>query len=121
MVKIMPNKMKIYVIVGGTGHWSRTYYTPKHLNELYQESLKKKNIKTYFAYEDNDSDYRHLDATNLDISDLFSKPNGSIDHLIGNGSVRKYIFLYYVLNFKKMLYIYFMLLIYNFFLINKII
>ena len=69
--------------------------------ELYQESLKKKSIKTHFAYEDGDSDYGHMDTTHLDIGDFFSKSNGSIDHLIGDGSVRKqfYFILYYVIKF----------------------
>jgi len=30
-----------------------------------------------------------MDTTHLDIGDLFSKPDESIDHLIGDGSVRK--------------------------------
>ena len=74
---------------GSKGHWTRASYTLKHLVELYQESLKKKNIETHFAYEDGDSDYGHMDTTHLDIGDFFSKPDGSIDHLIGDGSVRK--------------------------------
>ena len=52
---------------GSKGHWSRACNTPKHLVELYQESLKKKNIETHFAYEDGDSDYGHMDTTHLDI------------------------------------------------------
>jgi len=30
-----------------------------------------------------------MDATHLDICDFFSKPDGSIDHLIGDESVKK--------------------------------
>jgi len=30
-----------------------------------------------------------MDATNLDIVIFFAKLNGSIDHLIGDGSVKK--------------------------------
>ena len=88
-VKIMAKKLKIYVIIVAVMDWTRACYTPKHLVELYQESLKKKNIETHFAYEDGDSDYGHMDTTHLDIGDFFSKPDGSIDHLIGDGSVRK--------------------------------
>ena len=50
---------------------------------------KEKNIETHFAYEDGDSDYGHMDYTHLDIVILFAKPNGSIDHFIGDGSVKK--------------------------------
>ena len=50
---------------------------------------KEKNIETHFDYEDGDSDYGHMDATNLDIVIFFAKLNGSIDHLIGDGSVKK--------------------------------
>jgi len=53
-----------------------------------------------------------MDATHLDIVIFFAKPNGSIDRLISDESVKKEIFWYYVLNFKTMLYIYFMFLIY---------
>jgi len=31
-----------------------------------------KNIKTHFAYEDDDSDYGHMDATHIDIVIFFA-------------------------------------------------
>ncbi|XP_058775195.1 uncharacterized protein LOC131649450 [Vicia villosa] len=76
---------------GGKGHWSRTCRTPKHLVDLYQKSLKnkKENIETHFANEDDDPDYGNMDVTHLDIGDFFADPDGKIDHLIGDGSVKK--------------------------------
>ncbi|XP_058749386.1 uncharacterized protein LOC131622376 [Vicia villosa] len=76
---------------GGKGHWSRTCRTLKHLVDLYQKSLKnkKERIETHFANEDDDQDYGNMDVTHLDIGDFFADPNGKIDHLIGDGSVKK--------------------------------
>ncbi|XP_058768042.1 uncharacterized protein LOC131641755 [Vicia villosa] len=73
------------------GHWSRTCRTPKHLVDLYQKSLKniKERIETHFADEDDDPDYGNMDVTHLDIGDFFADPDGKIDHLIGDGSVKK--------------------------------
>jgi len=58
---------------------------------VHQSILKnnEKNIETHFAYEDGDFDYGHMDATPLDIVIFFAKPNGSIDHLISDKSVKK--------------------------------
>jgi len=55
----------------------------------YNLTNNEKNIETYFAYEDGDSDYGHMDATHLDIIIFFAKANGSIDHLIEYESVKK--------------------------------
>ncbi|XP_028795622.1 uncharacterized protein LOC114751125 [Neltuma alba] len=84
---------------GGKGHWSRTCRTPKHLVDLYQESLKNKNknknkgkepkVETNFVGEEGDSDYGNMDVTHLDVADFFDDPDGRIDHLIGDGSVKK--------------------------------
>ncbi|KAH7670483.1 DNA helicase protein [Dioscorea alata] len=73
---------------GGKGHWSRTCRTPKHLIELYQESLKnkKKKIKTNFSYKD-DLDHGHIDDTYLNIVDFLIDPEEKINHLIGDGSM----------------------------------
>lgn len=75
----------------GKDHWSRTCRTPKHLNDLYQKTLKNKKarIETHFANEDDDPDYGNMDVTHLDIGDFFADPYGKIDHLIGDGSVKK--------------------------------
>ena len=68
---------------GGRGHYARDCRTPKHLVELYQESLKKKekNHEANFIYEN------QVDITHLDIADFFAHPEGKIDHLIGDDSV----------------------------------
>ncbi|XP_054786877.1 uncharacterized protein LOC129293067 [Prosopis cineraria] len=80
---------------GGKGHWPRTCRTPKHLIDLYQESLESKSknkeakIETHFASEEGDSDYGDMDVTHLDVADFFADLNGRIDHLIGDGNVQK--------------------------------
>ncbi|XP_015068924.1 uncharacterized protein LOC107013556 [Solanum pennellii] len=68
---------------GGRGHYARDCRTPKHLVELYQESLKKKekNPESNFISEN------QVDITHLDVADFFAHPEGKIDHLIGDGSV----------------------------------
>ena len=68
---------------GGRGHYARDCRTPKHLVELYQESLKKKekNPEANFIFEN------QVDITHLDVTDFFAHPEGKIDHLIGDGSV----------------------------------
>ncbi|XP_073137726.1 uncharacterized protein [Henckelia pumila] len=64
---------------GTEGHWSRTCRTPKHLVDLYQNSIKKNGkIETNFADDDGP-----VDITHLDVSDFFAQPDGNIDHLIG--------------------------------------
>ncbi|XP_058776519.1 uncharacterized protein LOC131650824 [Vicia villosa] len=76
---------------GGKGHWGRTCRTPKHLVDLYQKSLKstKTRIETNFSNEDGYPDYGNIDVTHLDIGDFFADPNEKIDHLIGDGTVKK--------------------------------
>ncbi|XP_059310588.1 uncharacterized protein LOC132061931 [Lycium ferocissimum] len=70
---------------GGSGHWSRTCYTVKHLVELYQASIKRKekNPEANFIFEN------QVDITDLDLADFFEHPEGKIDHLIGDGFVVK--------------------------------
>ncbi|PIN10858.1 hypothetical protein CDL12_16546 [Handroanthus impetiginosus] len=80
---------------GSKGHWSRICRTPKHLVELYQASLKKKNknVETNFTNSinnfDNDNDTNDIDIAHLDVADFFEHPEDKIDHLIGNGNVQK--------------------------------
>lgn len=77
---------------GSQGHWARLCRTPKHLIDLYQESLKNKGkgIETNFAgIDDDDFDDDQMDVTHLEIGDFFAHPEGKIDHLIGDGSVQK--------------------------------
>ncbi|XP_069146070.1 uncharacterized protein [Solanum lycopersicum] len=68
---------------GERGHHARDCRTPKHLVELYQESLKKKdkNPEANFISEN------QVDITHLDVADFYAHPEGKIDHLIGDGSV----------------------------------
>ncbi|PIM98030.1 hypothetical protein CDL12_29491 [Handroanthus impetiginosus] len=81
----------------GNGHWSRICRTPKHLVELYQASLKKKNKNieanlTNFINNfdnDNDNDTNDIDIAHLDVTDFFEHREDKIDHLIGNGNVQK--------------------------------
>ena len=63
-------------------HWSCTYRTPKHLVDLYQASIKRKEVEMNFI----DSDGQ-VDLTHLDVSDFFENSNGKIDHLIGDENV----------------------------------
>ena len=85
------NNENICYRFGGKDHWSRTCRTPKHLVDLYQQSLenKDKKVETHFACEDDDHDYGNMDVTHLDAADFFADPDGNIDHLIGDGSVKK--------------------------------
>ncbi|KAM3238828.1 hypothetical protein P3L10_013861 [Capsicum annuum] len=64
-------------------HYSRDCRALKHLVDLYQVSLKKKerNPEEDFLFEND------VDITNLDVADFFEHPEGKIDHLIGDGSV----------------------------------
>ncbi|MCI08080.1 UDP-glucose flavonoid 3-O-glucosyltransferase 3-like [Trifolium medium] len=75
---------------GGKGHWSRNCRTPRHLVDLYHQSLKnkEKNIETHFAYEDGDFDY-DMDPTHLELADFFADPGEKVDHLNGEGSTMK--------------------------------
>ena len=64
------------------GYWSRTCCTPKHLVDLYQTSIKGKEVEINFI----DSDGQAV-LTQLDVSNFFENLNGKIDHLIGDGNV----------------------------------
>ncbi|PIN00633.1 hypothetical protein CDL12_26865 [Handroanthus impetiginosus] len=77
------------------GHWSHICRNPKHLVELYQASLKKKNknVETNFTNSinnfDNDNDTNDIDIAHLDVADFFEHLEDNINHLIGNGNVQK--------------------------------
>ncbi|KAK5811155.1 uncharacterized protein LOC108468792 [Gossypium arboreum] len=64
---------------GGKNHWSRTYRTPKHLVELYQQSLKDrwKKIETIFFFENDKDDYGIVGTTYLEAADFFTTPEGN--------------------------------------------
>ncbi|KAM3394681.1 hypothetical protein P3S68_003684 [Capsicum galapagoense] len=68
---------------GRKGHYSSDCRALKHLVDLYQTSLKKKerNPEDNFLFENN------VDITCLDVADFYEHPEGMIDHLIGDGSV----------------------------------
>ncbi|XP_021737582.1 uncharacterized protein LOC110704111 [Chenopodium quinoa] len=52
---------------GAKGHWSRVCRTPKHLVDLYQQSIYKKGkkVETNLVYEDGEGDFDYGDATHL--------------------------------------------------------
>ncbi|XP_051139089.1 uncharacterized protein LOC127256907 [Andrographis paniculata] len=60
---------------GIEGHWANTCKTAKHLADLYQASLQKKEKKVETNYVDNDDDpdddLLDYDTTHLDIADFF--------------------------------------------------
>ncbi|KAA3463326.1 hypothetical protein EPI10_007684 [Gossypium australe] len=64
---------------GDKNHWSRTCCTPKHVVELYQQSLKDKGekIETNFVCENDEDDYGIVDTTHLEAVDFFTTPNGN--------------------------------------------
>ncbi|TYH77457.1 hypothetical protein ES332_D04G156100v1 [Gossypium tomentosum] len=64
---------------GGKNHWSRTCQTPKHLVELYQQSLKDKGkkIKTNFVCENDKDDYDIVGTTHLKVVDFFTTLEGN--------------------------------------------
>jgi hypothetical protein len=92
---------------GMKGHWSCTCRTPKHLVDLYQASIKKKEkgIEMNFANHSNliDSQF-FLDSlngegnTHLNVSDFFEDPNRKTDLLIGNEYVynNQYVFIMFL-------------------------
>ncbi|TYJ29765.1 hypothetical protein E1A91_A06G089200v1 [Gossypium mustelinum] len=63
----------------GKNHWSRTCCTPKHLVELYQQSLKDKGkkIETNFVCENGKDDYGTVGTTHLEAVDFFTTPEGN--------------------------------------------
>jgi len=71
--------------------WSRTFRTPRHLVDLYQQSIKNKakRVETNYGDCDEYDGYGDMDPTHLDIGDFFEDPNEKIDHLIGDGTVNK--------------------------------
>nr|XP_009628881.1 uncharacterized protein LOC104119157 [Nicotiana tomentosiformis] len=50
---------------GGKGHWENICRISKHLVELYQASLKNKDIEVNFVYDN------EFDITHLDVADFF--------------------------------------------------
>jgi len=92
---------------GSKGHWTRGYYTPKHLVELYQESLKKKNIETHFAYEDGILIMAIWILLILILVISFLNSIEAMITLLVMGVLKNSFILFYImlLNFKTMFYI----------------
>ncbi|KAF8100795.1 hypothetical protein N665_0217s0022 [Sinapis alba] len=44
---------------GMTNHWAKTCRTPKHLVELYQESIKRKKPEAHMVVNDDENDFDH--------------------------------------------------------------
>ncbi|XP_078154165.1 uncharacterized protein LOC144549326 [Carex rostrata] len=64
---------------GMKNHWSRTCRTPKHLVELYQTSLKKKEKNVEINLTENEPENEcHID-THLDVSDFLQNVDEEID------------------------------------------
>jgi hypothetical protein len=63
---------------GITNYWSRTCRTPKHLVELYQASIKKKEKEIEINFIQNESSGILMD-THLDVSDFFENIVKEID------------------------------------------
>ena len=75
---------------GMKDHWSLTCHTPKHLADLYQESVKnkgkKKDVEANFVNSDGTFEGYDgpIDVTHLDVSDFYAHSEGKIDHLVGD-------------------------------------
>ena len=63
------------------GHWLRTCRTPKHLADLYQASLKKKEKGVEINFVNHND---RIDTTQLDISDFLENPEESFKNMLGN-------------------------------------
>ena len=77
---------------GMKGHWSCTCRTPKHLVDLYQESLKKKDkkvVETNFVSKDESVDHDLNNMTHLDVADFFIQSEANIEHLFGDENLQK--------------------------------
>ncbi|XP_074290545.1 uncharacterized protein LOC141617261 [Silene latifolia] len=64
---------------GAKGHWSRVCRTPKHLVDLYLQSVKqkRKNIETNMVIEDGEGDFDSGDTTHLEVDAFFPTPEGN--------------------------------------------
>ncbi|XP_074277134.1 uncharacterized protein LOC141600784 [Silene latifolia] len=64
---------------GAKGHWSRVCRTPKHLVDLYLQSVKqkRKNTETNIVIEDGEGDFDSGDTTHLEVDDFFPTPEGN--------------------------------------------
>ena len=58
-----------------SNHWAKTCRTPKHLVDLYQESLKGKNPEAHMTYQDDENDFNHEkdDLMDYETSDCLKK------------------------------------------------
>lgn len=60
---------------GMSNYWAKTCRTPKHLIDLYQESLKGKSPETHMVYKDDEDDFDHEkdDLMEYETSDCLKK------------------------------------------------
>ena len=68
---------------GMKGHWSRVCRTPKHLEDLYQASIKEKGKGIEMNFADHNEAF---DNTSLDVSDFLIDPDEKIDFVVSNGN-----------------------------------
>ncbi|KAK9733726.1 hypothetical protein RND81_04G087600 [Saponaria officinalis] len=64
---------------GAKGHWSHVCFTPKHLVNLYLQSVKqkRKNVETNMVIEDGEGDFDSGDTTHLEVVEIFPIPKGN--------------------------------------------
>ncbi|XP_056853916.1 uncharacterized protein LOC130503259 [Raphanus sativus] len=64
---------------GVSNHWAKNCQTPKHLVDLYQESIKGKNLEAHMVYKDGEEDFDHDkdDLMDYETSDILK--NDQVD------------------------------------------
>ncbi|XP_023639143.1 uncharacterized protein LOC111830709 [Capsella rubella] len=60
---------------GGDDHWAKRCRTPKHLVDLYQQSLKQKGkkVEANLVFEDGEEDFGHDGVTHMETSDFLEE------------------------------------------------
>lgn len=71
---------------GSSNHWAKTCRTLKHLVDLDQASLERKNVEiNHVDHSDPWESSGPLDITSLDVSDFFANNGSHVDDMIGGG------------------------------------